>query len=167
MPTGHVTHQAPINRGKCYQPTIVRQDNLRNLPLFCGTAPAASVHDLDTFEKIAQGESRGNRYTIFELKATASAPSRPVADPTPGRLRAAAVDSISGRSLRRFLPVNWPGCFGGRTSFSLASRATGSRVCWSSGDGRRRDGQARRAWMPPSLELPAGATRPAPLWAGA
>lgn len=131
MLTGNVVYQAPIIADETYQLTIVRQDNLRNLPLFCGTAPAASVHDLDTFEKIAQGESRGNRYTISELKAAASAPSRPVADPTPGRLRAAAVDSISEPELEAFPPrelARWlrlPGLFLPRQS---SNRLTGLLV---------------------------------------
>ena len=79
MPTGHVTHQAPINRGKCYQPTIVRQDNLRNLPLFCGTAPAASVHDLGTVQEALQDATSSAAARVRTQSLVAPAAAVPVA----------------------------------------------------------------------------------------
>lgn len=113
MLTGHVTHQAPIIADETYQPTIVRQDNLRNLPLFCGTAPAASVHDLDTFEKIAQGESRGNRYTISELKAATSAEAGAAVDPAPAPAPAAVVPAAASELCVLPRPADAPPCAAG------------------------------------------------------
>ena len=90
MLSRHTANDPAVNRRKSYQPTISHYLPYYADCCFLG-ASMASVHDLDTFENIAQPERQDCCDAIAELAVATSASTGAGADLRPALVQAAAV----------------------------------------------------------------------------
>ena len=94
MLSRHVIDQYTADGGKSYQPAISHFTPQHFDCCFLG-ASMASVHDLDTFENIAQPERQDCCDAIAELAVATSAMTGAVADPAPALVTAAVVPAAA------------------------------------------------------------------------